>query len=69
MTSIASQDDGTEYRESSLLFFNSRVLRALRIQVAILNVRSSFGSSNELEPLFIEVESLLRDIVREAAAA
>ena len=51
------------------VFVNDRVLQALRIQVCILDVRSRPRSSQDLESLFIEVESLLRDLVREAGAA
>ncbi len=50
------------------VFLNDRVLQALRIQVSILEARSRPRSSEELESLFVHVESLLRELVREAGA-
>ncbi|MCZ8102129.1 MAG: hypothetical protein O9972_30080, partial [Burkholderiales bacterium] len=50
-------------------FLNDRVLQALKIQVAILEARSRLTPDIELESLFVKVESLLRDLVREAGAA
>ena len=55
--------------DTALVFVNDRVLQALRIQVAILEARSRPRSSEELEPLFTKVESLLRDLMRETGAA
>jgi hypothetical protein len=55
--------------EGPPVFLNARVIEALRIQVAILGVRSRPRSSEELEPLFSLIETLLRDLVREAGAA
>jgi hypothetical protein len=55
--------------ESSPLFVNDRVLQALRIQVGILEARAQPRRSEDLEPLFLKVEALLRDLVREAGAA
>lgn len=55
--------------EISPLFVNDRVLQALRIQVGILEARAQPRSNEDLEPLFLEVETLLRDLVREAGAA
>lgn len=64
----------TGCRESSArdpmpVFLNDRVLQALQIQVAILEARSRVTPDIELEFLFVKVESLLRDLVREAGAA
>jgi hypothetical protein len=64
----------TGYSESSArdpvpAFLNDRVLQALKIQVAILEARSRLTPDIELESLFVKVESLLRDLVREAGAA
>jgi hypothetical protein len=50
------------------LFINSRVLHALRLQIAILEIRSKPCRSVELEPFFTSVEALLRDLVHEAGA-
>jgi hypothetical protein len=55
--------------EASPLFLNDRILQALRIQVGILEARAQPKSSQDLEPLFLKVETLLRDLVREAGAA
>jgi hypothetical protein len=51
--------------EASPLFLNDRILQALRIQVGILEARAQPKSSQDLEPLFLKVETLLRDLVRE----
>ena len=50
-------------------FIDERLLQALRIQIAILNVRMRPHDRIELEFLFRMVEELLRELVREADAA
>jgi hypothetical protein len=49
-------------------FIDERLLQALRIQIAILNVRMRPHDRIELEFLFRTVEELLRELVREAEA-
>lgn len=61
--------DSVAFSDPVPVFLNERVLQALRIQISILDVRSRPRTSEELEPLFVEIESLLRDLVREAGAA
>ena len=61
--------DSAAFVDSVPVFLNDRVLQALQIQISILDVRSRPRTSEELEPLFIKVESLLRDLVRETGAA
>ncbi|MCZ8322752.1 MAG: hypothetical protein O9296_14395 [Novosphingobium sp.] len=60
---------GSNPSDPEPIFVNYRVLQALRIQVSILKVRSRPTGSEDLELLFVQVEALLRDIVREAGAA
>jgi hypothetical protein len=64
-----TESDNRSSSESSPLFVNDRILQALRIQVGILDARAQPKSSEDLEPLFVKVEALLRDLVREAGAA
>ncbi len=51
------------------LFVDHRVLRALRLQIAILDIRACRRNYRDLEVFLIDVEQLLRDLVREAGAA
>jgi len=53
----------------SLPCIDERLLQALRIQIAILNVRMRPHDRIELEFLFKMVEELLRELVRQAGAA
>lgn len=69
MTSIRVQKEVFDDSAQEPIFVNHWVLQALRIQIAILNARASHRSAEELEPLFSEVEKLLRDVVREIGAA
>ena len=69
MSSIAAQADTEAAYSVAPFFVNDRILQALRLQVAILDIRARPRSSGELEPFFAKVELLLRDLVREAGAA
>jgi hypothetical protein len=69
MSPIAAQADAEATGSVEPLFVNHRILQALRLQVAILDIRARPRSSDELEPFLIKVELLLRDLVREAGAA
>jgi hypothetical protein len=69
MSSMAAQADTEATCNVAPLFVNDRIFQALRLQVAILDIRACPRSSGELEPFFAEVELLLRDLVREAGAA
>jgi hypothetical protein len=69
MTSKADQADAEATSSAAPIFVNHRVLQALRLQVAILDIRARPRTSGELEPFFAKVEGLLRDLVREAGAA
>jgi hypothetical protein len=66
---MAAQADTEATCSVAPLFVNDRILQALRLQVAILDIRGRPRSSGELVPFFAEVELLLRDLVREAGAA
>ena len=69
MSPIAAQADAEATSSVEPVFVNHRVLQALRLQVAILDIRACPRSSDELEPFLMKVELLLRDLVREAGAA
>ena len=69
MSSIPVQHEARAICDGPPIFVNSRVLQALRLQVAILDIRARPRSSGELEPFFAKIESLLRELVREAGAA
>ncbi len=69
MSAMAIQTDAEATCSVAPLFVNDRVLQALRLQVAILDIRARPRSSGELEPFFAKIESLLRELVREAGAA
>lgn len=69
MALIAVQTDAEATCRVEPIFVNERILQALRLQVAILDIRAHPRSSDELEPFLTRVEWLLRDLVREAGAA
>ena len=69
MCPIVVQSDAQATCSVEPLFVNHRILQALRLQVAILDIRARPRSSDELEPFLMKVEALLRDLVREAGAA
>jgi hypothetical protein len=69
MSAMVIQTDSEATCSVAPLFVNDRILQALRLQVAILDIRARPRSSGELEPFFAKVELLLRELVREAGAA
>jgi hypothetical protein len=69
MSPIAAQADAEATCCIEPLFVNHRILQALRLQVAILDIRARPRSSDELEPFLMKVEVLFRDLVQEAGAA
>lgn len=68
---MSASESDTRSRDYHLgpVLVNPLVLRALRIQIAIPEVRAHSRRGEDLEPLLVDVEALLLDLVRDVRSA